>query len=74
MPPCREPLDPSETNFLDFGQFGEAIASAIHALRPPQKSTLETVSQLQINNFFGNEGPEKYEIWIDLVEKTFLVM
>ena len=49
-----------ETNFPDFGQLGEAITSTIQStIRHPQMTTLETVSHLQINNFFGNEGPEK---------------
>ncbi|XP_070668888.1 uncharacterized protein [Malus domestica] len=75
MPPCREPRTSYENNFLDFGQFGEAIANAIwSSLRPTPRNTLDIISRLKINDFFGNEGSEKSEIWFDYVEKTFRVM
>ena len=75
MPPLREPRVPSETNFSDFGQLGEAIANAIQSsLRPPQMTTLEAVSHLQINNFLGNEGLEKSKLSLIHVKKTFRVM
>ncbi|XP_070671680.1 uncharacterized protein [Malus domestica] len=75
MPPRREPRSPAENNFPDFGQFGEAIAAAIQSsLRPTPRNTLDIVSRLKINDFYGNKGPEKSEIWFDHVEKTFRVM
>ncbi|XP_070667535.1 uncharacterized protein [Malus domestica] len=71
----KEPRSPAENNFPDFGQFGEAIAAAIQSsLRPTPRNTLDIVSRLKINDFYGNEGPEKSEIWFDHVEKTFQVM
>ena len=75
MPPRREPHTSAENNFLGFGQFGEAITNVIQsALRPAPRNTLDIVSRLKINEFFGNEGAEKSEIWFDHVEKTFRVM
>ncbi|KAM2947347.1 hypothetical protein FF1_034484 [Malus domestica] len=75
MPPRREPRSPAENNFLDFGQFGEAIAAAIQSsLRPTPRNTLDIVSRLKINDFYGNEGPKKSEIRFDHMEKTFRVM
>ncbi|KAM1121901.1 hypothetical protein ACFX19_003578 [Malus domestica] len=72
MPPRREPRASSENNFPDFGQFCEAIASTFQsALRRPQRNTLDTVSHLKINDFFGNEASDKFEIWPDHFEKTF---
>ncbi|KAM1362756.1 hypothetical protein ACFX2H_027539 [Malus domestica] len=71
MPPRRAPPVPSETNFLNFGQLSKAIANAIQlTLRLPQRTTLEIVSHLLINNFFGNKGLKKSEVWIDHVENT----
>ncbi|KAM1024854.1 hypothetical protein ACFX13_038774 [Malus domestica] len=75
MPPRSEPRSPAENNFPDFGQFGEAIAAAIQfSLSPSSRNTLDIVSRLKINDFYGNEGPEKSAIWFDHVEKTFRVM
>ncbi|KAM1785149.1 hypothetical protein ACFX12_038090 [Malus domestica] len=75
MPPRREPHTLVKNNFSDFGQFGEAIANAIQSsLCPTPRNTLDIVSCLKINDFFGNEGPEKSEIWFNHVEKIFRVM
>lgn len=75
MLPRKEPHSPAENNFPDFGQFGKAIATAIQSLfRPTPRNTLDIVSRLKINDFFGNEGSEKSEIWFNHVEKTFRVM
>ncbi|KAM1945238.1 hypothetical protein ACFX13_000243 [Malus domestica] len=75
MPPRREPRFPAENKFLDFGQFGEAITTAIQSsLHPIPRNTLDIVSRLKINDFYGNEGSEKLEIWFDHMEKTFRVM
>ena len=41
---------------------------------PALRNTLDIVSRLNINEFFGNEGSEKCEIWFNHVEKTFRVM
>ena len=55
MMPRKEPRVPSESNFLDFGQLDEVIANAIQSsLRPPQMTTLEAMSHLQISNCFGS--------------------
>ena len=37
-------------------------------------NTLDIVSRLKINEFFGNVGSEKLEIWFDHVEKTFRII
>ncbi|CAN6716421.1 unnamed protein product [Malus baccata var. baccata] len=75
MTPHRKPRSLAENDFPDFGQFGEAIANTIQSsLCPAPRNTLDIVSRLKINDFFGNEGSEKSEIWFDHVEKTFRVI
>ncbi|KAM1798769.1 hypothetical protein ACFX12_032804 [Malus domestica] len=75
MPPCREPRQPAESSFLDIAQLGEAIVSAIQtAFRTPQRTPLETVYNLKLTYFMGNEGHERAEKWLNHVEKTFQVM
>ena len=72
MPPYREPYVPTKNNFFDFGQFVEAITNVIQsALRPSQRNTLDSVSRLKIDDFYGNEGSKNFEIWLNHVEKTF---
>ena len=57
MPPRRDPLPSVEPSFPDVAQLGEAIANAIQAsLRPPQMTPLETMYNLKLPTFMGNEG------------------
>ena len=75
MPPRRDPRPSVEPSFPDVAQLGEAIANAIQAsLRPPQRTPLETVYNLKLPTFMGNEGQEGAERWLEHVEKTFQVM
>ncbi|XP_050121198.1 uncharacterized protein LOC126598867 isoform X2 [Malus sylvestris] len=75
MPPRREPRHSAEPSFPDIAQLGEAIANAIQSsLRPPQMTSLQTVYNLKLNHFMGNEGHEGAEKWLNHIEKTFLVM
>ncbi|KAM1628756.1 hypothetical protein ACFX2K_017130 [Malus domestica] len=75
MPPRREPRHSAEPSFPDIAQLGEVIANAIQSsLRPPQSIPLETVYNLKLNHFIGNEGHEGAEKWLNHIEKTFLVM
>ena len=75
MPPRREPHTSSESNFPNIAQLGKAIANAIQSsLRPPQRTPLETVYNLKLNNFVGTEGPDGAERWLNHVEKTFRSM
>ena len=75
MPPRRDPCSSVEPSFPDVAQLGEAIANAIQAsLRPPQRTHLETVYNLKLPTFMGNEGHEGSERWLEHVEKTFQVM
>ncbi|KAM1772050.1 hypothetical protein ACFX11_046794 [Malus domestica] len=75
MPPRREPRHSNEPSFPDIAQLGEAIANAIQSsLCLPQKTPLETVYNLKLNHFMGNEGHEGAEKWLNHVEKTFLMM
>ncbi|XP_068339049.1 uncharacterized protein [Pyrus communis] len=61
--------------FSDITQLGEAIANVIQSsLRLPQRTPLETVYNLKLNNFMGNEGPEGAKQWLNHVEKTYRVM
>ncbi|CAN6685635.1 unnamed protein product [Malus baccata var. baccata] len=54
---------------------GEAIVSAIQTtFRTPQRTPLETVHNLKLTHFMGNEGHEGAEKWLNHVEKTFQVM
>ncbi|KAM1179410.1 hypothetical protein ACFX2G_018989 [Malus domestica] len=75
MPPRREPYHSAEPSFLDFSQLGEVIANAIQSsLRPPQMTLLETMYNLKLKHFIGNEGHEGTEKWLNYVENTFLMM
>ncbi|XP_070664556.1 uncharacterized protein [Malus domestica] len=75
MLPRREPHISSESNFPDIRQLGEVIVNDIQSLlRPPQMTLLETIYNLKLNDFLGNEGSGGAERWLDHVEKTFLVM
>ncbi|KAM1942869.1 hypothetical protein ACFX15_011283 [Malus domestica] len=75
MPPHREPNHSAELSFPDIIQLGEAIANAIQSsLRHLQMTPLETVYNLKLNHFIGNEGHEGAEQWLNHIEKTFLVM
>ncbi|CAN6691782.1 unnamed protein product [Malus baccata var. baccata] len=75
MPPCRESHHASEPNFPDITQLGEAIAHAfqnvIRPPPPPQRTPLETMYNLKLDRFMGNEGHEGAEKWLDHIEKTF---
>ncbi|KAM1667728.1 hypothetical protein ACFX2K_047145 [Malus domestica] len=75
MPPRREPRHSNEPSFPDIAQLGEAIANAIQSsFRLPQRTPLETVYNLKLNHFMGNEGHEGAEKWLNHVKKTFLMM
>ncbi|KAM1522992.1 hypothetical protein ACFX10_013053 [Malus domestica] len=75
MPPRRKPHQPAESSFPDIAQLVEAIVSAIQtAFRTPQMTPLETVHNLKLTHFMGNEGHEGAEKWLNHVEKTFQVM
>ncbi|KAM2349934.1 hypothetical protein ACFX1X_013383 [Malus domestica] len=75
MPPLREPHQPAESSFPNIAQLGEAIVSAIQTtFRTPQRTPLETVHNLKLTQFMGNEGHEGVEKWLNHVEKTFQVM
>ncbi|XP_070672228.1 uncharacterized protein [Malus domestica] len=75
MPPRREPQHSAEPSFPDIAQLGEAIVTAIQsAFSHPQMTPLETVYNLKLNHFIGNEGHEGAEKWLNHIEKTFLVM
>ncbi|KAM1248080.1 hypothetical protein ACFX2J_043943 [Malus domestica] len=72
MPPRREPRPSAEPSFLDIAQLEEVIANAIKSsLHPPQMTHLETVYNLKLNHFMGNEEAER---WLNHIEKTFCVM
>ncbi|KAM2000057.1 hypothetical protein ACFX16_007403 [Malus domestica] len=75
MPPRREPSPSAKSSFLDIAQFGETIANAIQSsFPPPQMTHLETMYNLKLNHFMGNEGHEGAERWLNHIEKTFRVM
>ncbi|CAN6679339.1 unnamed protein product [Malus baccata var. baccata] len=75
MPPRKEPRHPAEPSFPDIAQLWEAIVNAIwSSFRPPQMTLLETVYNLKLNHFIGNERHEGAEKWLSHVKKTFLVM
>ncbi|XP_070669016.1 uncharacterized protein [Malus domestica] len=75
MQPHREPHHSAEPSFPDIALLGEAIANAIQSsLRPLQRTPLETMYNLKLNHFIGNEGYEGANKWLNYVEKTFLVM
>ncbi|CAN6724197.1 unnamed protein product [Malus baccata var. baccata] len=74
MPSRREPRRTSESNFPDITQLGEAMAHAFqNAIRPsppPQRTPLETMYNLKLDRFMGNEGHEGAKKWLDHIEKT----
>ncbi|KAM1787602.1 hypothetical protein ACFX11_037978 [Malus domestica] len=81
MPPRREPHSPAENNFLDFGQFGEAIATDIQSLlRPTSRNTLDIISRLKINDFicaslsssFSVFPPLSPLLWITILKINIL--
>ncbi|KAM1035079.1 hypothetical protein ACFX2A_039281 [Malus domestica] len=75
MLPRREPCQPAESSFPDIAQLREAIVFAIQtAFRTPQRTPLETVHNLKLTHFMGNEDHEGAEKWLNHVEKTFQVM
>ncbi|CAN6544348.1 unnamed protein product [Malus baccata var. baccata] len=80
MPPCRERRESrrtSEPNFPDITQLGEAMAQALqNVIRPPPppRTLLETMYNLKLDRFMGNESHEGAERWLDHIEKTFQVM
>ncbi|XP_068332951.1 uncharacterized protein [Pyrus communis] len=75
MPPRQEPRRSAELSFPDIAQLGEAIATAIQsAIRPPQRTPLETMYNLKLDKFEGNEGHEGAERWLEHIEKTFRVL
>ncbi|KAM3014595.1 hypothetical protein FF2_027276 [Malus domestica] len=77
MPPRRESRRASESNFPNITQLGEAMAHAFqNVIRPlpPQRTPMETMYNLKLDRFMGNEGHEGAEKWLDHIEKTFQVM
>ncbi|CAN6587261.1 unnamed protein product [Malus baccata var. baccata] len=75
MPPRRDPQRAAEFNVPDIAQLGEAMARAFQAnIRPPQRTPVETMYNLKLENFEGNEGYEGAEKWLDRIEQTFQVM
>ncbi|KAM2129061.1 hypothetical protein ACFX1R_008781 [Malus domestica] len=44
------------------------------AIRPSQRTPLETMYNLKLERFMGNEGHEGAEKWLDHIEKTFQVI
>ena len=75
MPPRREPRRSAEPSFPDIAQLGETIATTIHsAIRPPQRTPLETMYNLKLDKFEGNDGHEGAERWLEHIEKTFHVL
>ncbi|XP_068340331.1 uncharacterized protein [Pyrus communis] len=75
MLPRREPRRSDESSFPNIAQLGEAIATAIQsAIRPPQKTPQETMYNLKLDKFEGNEGHEGAERWLEHIEKTFRVL
>ncbi|XP_068331454.1 uncharacterized protein [Pyrus communis] len=75
MPPRREPRHSSESSFPDVAQLGEVIATALQSvMRPPQRTPLETMYNLKLDKFEGNEGHEGAEQWLEHIEKTFRVL
>ncbi|KAM1184775.1 hypothetical protein PS2_013850 [Malus domestica] len=75
MPPRREPHYLAEPCFPDIVQLREVIANVIQSSFPhPQNTPLETVYNLKLNHFIGNEGHDGAEKWLNHIEKTFLVI
>ncbi|KAM2335808.1 hypothetical protein ACFXTH_013184 [Malus domestica] len=59
MSPRKEPRPSVESSFPDIAQLGKAIANVIPpSFHPPQRTSLETVYNLKLNHFMGNEGSE----------------
>ncbi|CAN6581103.1 unnamed protein product [Malus baccata var. baccata] len=72
MPPRREPRQSAESSFPDIAQLGEAIVFAIQtSFCTPHMTSLETVHNLKLTHFIGNEGHEGAEKWLNHVEKAF---
>ncbi|XP_070679257.1 uncharacterized protein [Malus domestica] len=72
MPPRRDPRPSIEPSFPDIAQLGEAIVNVIQSsLHPPQMTPLQTMYNLKLNHFMGNERHEGVEKWINHIEKTF---
>ncbi|KAM0961740.1 hypothetical protein TB1_020385 [Malus domestica] len=72
MPPRRESRRASESNFPYITQLGEAMAHAFqNAIRPPppQRTPLETMYNLKLDRFMGNEGHEGAEKWLDILRR-----
>ncbi|KAB2632446.1 S ribonuclease [Pyrus ussuriensis x Pyrus communis] len=44
------------------------------AIRPPQSTPMETMYNLKLDKFEGNEGHEGAEQWLEHIEKTFRVL
>ncbi|KAB2625897.1 S ribonuclease [Pyrus ussuriensis x Pyrus communis] len=75
MPPRREPRRSDESSFPDLTQLGEVIATALQTvMRPPQRTPLETMYNLKLEKFKGNEGHEGAERWLEHIEKTFRML
>ncbi|XP_070665252.1 uncharacterized protein [Malus domestica] len=75
MPPRRDPRRAAEPNFPDITQLGASMAQAFQAnIRPPQRTPVETMYNLKLETFEGNEGYEGAEKWLDRIEQTFQVM
>ncbi|CAN6725457.1 unnamed protein product [Malus baccata var. baccata] len=81
MPPRRERRESHRTpdpNFPDIVQLGEAMAQAFQSVirppPPPQRTPLETMYNLKLDRFMGDEGHEGAEKWLYHIEKTFQVM
>ncbi|XP_050108715.1 uncharacterized protein LOC126587672 [Malus sylvestris] len=75
MPPRRDHRRAAEPNFPDITQLGAAMAQAFQAnIRPPQRTPVETMYNLKLETFEGNEGYEGAEKWLDRIEQTFQVM
>ncbi|XP_068338969.1 uncharacterized protein [Pyrus communis] len=64
MPPRREPRHSAEPSLPDVAQLGEAIATAIQsALRPPQRTPLETMYNLKLDKFEDHKGKDSASCW-----------
>ncbi|XP_068319725.1 uncharacterized protein [Pyrus communis] len=75
MPPRREPRSSAMSSFPDIAQLGEAIANAIQpSLHPSQRTPMETMYNLKLDKFMGNEGYKGAERLLNHLEKTFRLM
>ncbi|CAN6711358.1 unnamed protein product [Malus baccata var. baccata] len=52
----------------------QAFQNVIRLPPPPQRTPLETMYNLKLDRFIGDEGHEGAEKWLDHIEKTFKVM